>query len=98
MVNALSIPPQVNTYHDNTNLRRLLFETHGGEVVLVGVDERHHALVVAIEGNSRAAEQHHLRNIISRKSTKTAHLSRDVQRVQRERISYLLPLVIDKAL
>ena len=72
MVNALSIPPQVNTYHDNTNLRRLLFETHGGEVVLVGVDQRHHALVVAIEGDSRAAEQHHLRNIIvSHLSTET---------------------------
>lgn len=91
MVDALSTPPQVNTYHNNTDLRRLLLQTHGGEVVLVSVDERHHALVVAIEGDSRAAEQHHLRNIIiSRLFTETTLSRQEVQRMREDHTCCLL--------
>lgn len=51
--------------NNDTNLRILLFNAHGSKVIIVGVDEGHHSLVVAIEGDRRAAESNDLHeNII----------------------------------
>ncbi len=44
--------------------RILLFYAHCSEIVVVGVDEGHHSLVVAIEGNGCGREDDHLRLLV----------------------------------
>ncbi len=77
--------PKIVYGNDNTDHRVFLCDAHRIQVVIVGVDQGHHALVVAIEGNGRGGEDDHLGLLVPQILPDPRHLgeqsSSDLQRI-----------------